>query len=60
LGDIEATAEVRLNKKLLGTVWMPNFKLDVTGLLQSKNTLEITIANAYRNRIIGDFRQYNH
>jgi hypothetical protein len=58
LGDIEATAEVRLNNKLLGTVWMPNFKLDVTGLLQSKNTLEITIANAYRNRIIGDFRQY--
>jgi hypothetical protein len=37
---------------------MPNFKLNVTGLLQAKNTLEITVANAYRNRIIGDFRQH--
>jgi hypothetical protein len=58
LGDIEATAEVRLNGKSLGTIWMPDYRLDVTGLLQAKNVLEITVANAYRNRIVGDFRQY--
>ncbi|HZH66004.1 MAG TPA: glycosyl hydrolase [Flavisolibacter sp.] len=58
LGNIEATAEVRLNKKLLGFVWMPDFKMNVTGLLQPKNDLEITVATAYRNRIVGDFRQY--
>jgi hypothetical protein len=58
LGDIEATAEVRLNGKPLGTIWMPDYRLDVTGLLQAKNVLEITVANAYRNRIVGDFRQH--
>jgi hypothetical protein len=58
LGDIDATAAVRLNKKLLGTVWMPGFKLNITGLLQLQNTLEITLATTYRNRIIGDFKQY--
>jgi hypothetical protein len=58
LGDMEATAEVRLNKKRLGTVWIPGYRLNVTDLLQSKNTLEITVANAYRNRIVGDFRQH--
>jgi len=33
IGNIEATAELRLNKKLLGYVWMPDFKLKVSGLL---------------------------
>jgi hypothetical protein len=60
LGDIDATAAVRLNKKPLGTVWMPGFKLNVTGLLQPQNSLEITLATTYRNRIIGDFKQYGH
>jgi hypothetical protein len=58
LGDMDATAEVRLNKKLLGYAWMPWFRMNVSGLLQARNTLEITIANTYRNRIIGDYRQY--
>jgi len=59
IGNIEATAELRLNKKWLGYIWMPDFKLKVGGLLQAKNTLEITVANAYRNRIIGDYKQYD-
>jgi hypothetical protein len=58
LGDIEATAEVWLNKRRLGAVWIPGYRLNVTHLLQAKNTLEVRIANAYRNRIVGDFRQH--
>lgn len=58
LGNLDATAEVRLNNKLIGHVWMPHFMLNVSGLLQPQNTLEIRVANTYRNRIIGDFRQH--
>jgi hypothetical protein len=58
LGELDATAEVRLNGKLLAYVWMPSTELDVSGLLKTENTLEITVANVCRNRFIGDLIQY--
>ena len=55
IGDMDATAEVRLNNVSLGNCWMPNSLFSVGTLLKENNHLEITIANTCRNRIIGDF-----
>lgn len=54
LGNIDATSEVRLNGKLLAYVWMPNTELDISGLLNKENMLEIIVADVCRNRFIGD------
>ena len=58
LGNIDATAEVRLNGKLLAYAWMPNTELVVSGLLEDENKLEITVADVARNRFIGDWNQF--
>ena len=58
LGNLDATAEVRLNGILLGDIWFPNTNLTVSGFLKTKNTLSITLANVCRNRFIGDFIQF--
>jgi hypothetical protein len=59
LGRMKATAEVILNGHKLGYAWMPGQRFNVSGLLiEGDNTLEITVANVYRNRLIGDLVQY--
>ncbi len=58
LGNLDATADVRLNGILLGDIWFPNTNLTVSGLLKTKNTLCINLANVCRNRFIGDFIQF--
>jgi hypothetical protein len=58
LGNIDATAEVRLNGKFLTYAWMPNTELVVSGLLKNENKLEITVADVARNRFIGDWNQF--
>jgi hypothetical protein len=58
LGKMDATAEVRLNGKLLSYAWRPDTELDVSGLLKNGNVLEVTVANVCRNRFIGDLIQY--
>jgi hypothetical protein len=58
LGNLDATAEVRLNGKFLDYAWMPNTELVVSGLLEDENKLEITVANVCRNRFIGDWIQF--
>lgn len=58
LGKIGNTAKVTLNGTLLGTVWYENTEFDVSGLLKEQNVLEVTVGNAYRNRIIGDFIEF--
>ena len=55
---MDATAEVRLNGKLLSYAWMPNTEINVSGFLKAENTLEITVANVCRNRFIGDLIQH--
>jgi hypothetical protein len=57
LGDLSATAEVRLNGTALGFAWIPNSELEVSHLLKKENKLEVTVANVCRNRFIGDLRQ---
>jgi len=58
LGKVGATASVTLNGTFLGTVWYPNTEFEVTKLLKEQNTLQLTVGNEYRNRIIGDFIEY--
>jgi len=58
LGKMDATAEVRLNGKLMAYTWMPDTELDISGLLKQENVLEVIVANVCRNRFIGDLIQY--
>jgi hypothetical protein len=55
LGKFESIAQLVLNKDTLGIDWMVGSRFNVKGILQKSNTLEVTIANTYRNRIIGDY-----
>ena len=58
LGTLSATAEVKLNGKILAFPWQSNMRLRVTDLLRTENKLEITVATVCRNRFIGDLKQY--
>ena len=58
IGSFSAVAEVWLNNKLVGKLWNPYTNQNITGLLKNKNELVVKVANAYRNRFIGDFIQY--
>ncbi len=58
IGRFGGTARVCLNRQALPTLWYHYQNLDITGFLKSENTLEVTITNTWRNRIIGDFVQY--
>lgn len=57
-GEIGAVAKVALNGHDLGTVWSEGRYLPVTNMLSADNRLVVYVANTYRNRIIGDFREY--
>ena len=55
LGRVADLAEVRLNGVLLGTLWQPPFRVEVTRHLRAgDNLLEIRVANRWINRVIGD------
>ena len=55
LGEVQALAQVKLNGYDLGTLWQPPFRVNITDALQpGHNTLEIRVANLWRNRMIGD------
>jgi hypothetical protein len=58
IGSFESVARVSLNGKALGDLWKPGTKLNVSGLLRPENELKVTVANVYRNRLIGDFALY--
>ncbi len=58
LGKLDAAAEVNLNGKHLVYNWIPGAKIPVSGLIEKKNTLEITVATVCRNRFIGDYIQH--
>ncbi len=53
-----ATAEARLNGVSVGIAWKPGMSFPVPVLKQTGNELVITMGNPYRNRMIGDFREY--
>jgi hypothetical protein len=58
LGEFESIAEVKLNDKGLGCIWKPGKLLPINGILKKDNLLEVSVANTFRNRFIGDFIQY--
>jgi hypothetical protein len=58
LGTVKNLASVRLNGRELGVVWCAPWRVDISGAVKQKeNLLEITVANLWPNRLIGDERQ---
>lgn len=55
LGQVEVVASVRLNGVDLGTVWSQPFSVEAgKAIRHGENVLEITVANLWVNRLIGD------
>jgi hypothetical protein len=52
LGDVMNIAQVKLNGKILGTVWAPPFRVDATGAIRDgDNELEVEVVNTWFNRV---------
>ncbi|MGN0201980.1 MAG: glycosyl hydrolase [Candidatus Cryptobacteroides sp.] len=57
LGNVCNIAGVRLNGEDLGIVWKRPWKVDISSAVrEGENELEITVANLWVNRMIGDQR----
>ncbi len=55
LGNVQELAEVKVNGKPLGVLWMPPFRADITDAVHAgENELEIRVTNLWPNRLIGD------
>jgi hypothetical protein len=55
LGVVKNLARVQLNGHDLGVAWCPPWRLEITEVVKPKgNRLEITVANLWPNRLIGD------
>jgi len=53
-GRVANLAEVTINGKPAGIIWKPPYRVEVTGLLAGKNTLEVAVSNTWRNRMLAD------
>ncbi len=59
LGDVRDLADVEVNGKHIRTLWKPPYRIALGDALKpGKNELEITVANTWINRFIGDFRRH--
>jgi hypothetical protein len=57
LGEVEVIARVLVNDKDCGIAWKKPYRVEVTDSLKpGGNTIEITVANLWVNRILGDQR----
>ena len=55
LGDLAEMAEVTLNGKRLGLVWLPPYRIEISGAVRAgTNQAEIRVANLWANRLNGD------
>jgi hypothetical protein len=55
LGKVKNLARVSLNGKVVGVLWTPPWKIDISAHVKpGKNELTIEIANLWANRLIGD------
>lgn len=55
LGRVEMIAVVKLNGKLLRTLWTPPYSLDLTGAVKSgKNRLTVEVTGTWFNRLVYD------
>lgn len=60
LGEVSDLAEVRLNGKLLGTLWTHPFSIDISDAVQAgSNVLAIAVTNTWWNRLAGDAAEGN-
>jgi hypothetical protein len=58
LGRVEMIAAVRVNGKLLRTLWASPYRLDITEAVQNgKNTLSIEVTSTWFNRLVYDAGQ---
>ncbi|WP_209331643.1 glycosyl hydrolase [Lunatimonas salinarum] len=57
---IEEMAQVFINGKEAGVVWLPPYQVRITPFLQEgQNHLTVKVANTWNNRIVGDLRNPN-
>jgi hypothetical protein len=55
LGQVEVIASVKINGKEVGTSWMAPHRLDISeAVKKGDNTLEVTVANLWRNKLMQD------
>jgi hypothetical protein len=55
LGEVKNLAGVRLNGRDVGIFWTAPWRANVSSAIRSKdNILEISVANLWRNRLVGD------
>ncbi|WP_418263700.1 glycosyl hydrolase [Flavobacterium faecale] len=57
LGNVQIAAQVVINGKNAGVVWMPPFTLDISKyVVKGINTIEVKVFNQWTNKLIGDER----
>lgn len=58
LPDFSSTATIILNDTELPSCWIPDYPVNIKGLLTTNNTLTIKVAILWHNRIMGDIMKY--
>jgi len=57
LGDVEVIAKVSVNGRSCGIAWKTPYRVDVSEAIKpGENSIEVTVANLWVNRILGDQR----
>jgi hypothetical protein len=55
LGEVRDLATVRVNGRMLATLWLAPWRVDITDSVNpGRNTLEIEVVNVWNNRLVGD------